>query len=215
MSKRPKNAPPYEGAELKRDQNASRGRPRDVNKRELILETALNIMKTEGYGALSIARVAAQSGVARPTIKLRWADKEKLSIAVVKKLFEERPIADVLDDTNSLSITEKLQAVLVDLANMLSEPGVAKVLSSFIAAANFSEPMSDIRQYILTRRGITLRGLLQEGVRRGEFSSRLDIGRAIDALNGPIMYRILIMGLPMQAADIKFILDSALRTPSG
>ena len=93
---------------------------------------------------------------------------------------------------------------------MLSEPGTARIVSSTVAAAHFSSPMSELRQYILGRRGTVLRGLLQEGVSNGEFASDLDVERTLDALNGPVLYRILITGLPMQKADIDFVLKTAL-----
>lgn len=188
----------------------SMGRPRDPAKETLVLEAALQLLKDYGFENFSLAKVAALSGVARPTIRLRWASKEELSIATVQKLFDEREqarnlIAEVHGDAR-----EMVRLVLSDLIAMISEPGVAKVLSSLVAAANYSEPLSKLRKYILNRRGIALRGLMEQGVASGQFAPDLDIERALDALNGPVLYRMLVMNMPMGPEDVDFIIDMVL-----
>ncbi len=186
------------------------GRPRDPAKEALVLDAALQLLKEVGFENFSIAKVAALSGVARPTIRLRWASKEDLSIAVVEKLFDERTHARDLGADGHGDAREKIRVVLSGLIEMISEPGVAKVLSSLVAVANYSEPLSQLRKYILNRRGIVLRGLLEQGIARGQFAPDLDIERALDALNGPILFRMLIMNLPMDAQDADFIIDMVL-----
>jgi len=191
------------------------GRPRDPDKEKQVLASALHLLKQDGFEKFSLAKVAALSGVARPTIRLRWASKEELSIATVQKLFDDRTHARDLIADGRGDAREMIRLILTDLISMISEPGVAKVLSSLVAAANYSEPLSQLRKYILNRRGIALRGLMEMGIEAGQFPADLDIERALDALNGPVLYRMLVMNLPMGAADADFIVDMVLPLKAG
>ncbi len=191
-----------------------RGRPRSAHKNTAILNTALEILQSEGYSALSLAKVASMSGMARPTIKLRWTDKEQLAVAVIKRMFDERPVTATSIAQHHMSNRDKIRLVLEDLVAMMSETGTARVVSAVVAAAHFSEPMSELRQYVLARRGTVLRGLMVDGIASGEFSNELDVERALDALNGPVLYRLLITGLSVDADDIEYILNMVLGATS-
>lgn len=202
----------------KLDPEAKLGRPRDPAKEDIVLAAALQLLKDVGFGKFSLSKVAALSGVARPTIRLRWQSKEALSIATVQKLFDNRSVTHELAEKPSEGLTsdipcdarESIRKALTELIAMISEPGITKVLSSLVAAANYSEPLGELRQYILNRRGIELRGLLEMGIASGQFPPDLDVERTLDALNGPVLYRMLVMNLPMGAGDADFIVDMVL-----
>lgn len=80
--------------------SGGRGRPRDPKVDEAILAATLDLLAEEGYGRLTIERVAARAAVARTSLYRRWSTKESLiRDAVVKLGFARRP--DV-PDTGSL-----------------------------------------------------------------------------------------------------------------
>lgn len=61
--------------------NGSRGgRPRDPALDESIIEATRRRLVLDGYSAMSLAEVAADAGVSRPTIYRRWANKLELTI---------------------------------------------------------------------------------------------------------------------------------------
>lgn len=64
----------------------SRGRPRDPETDRAILEAALRLISSEGYARMTMARVASEAGVSKPTIYLRYESKEDLATSAVAYL---------------------------------------------------------------------------------------------------------------------------------
>ena len=48
--------------------SSSRGRPRDLKRRDAVLAAARDLLVEQGYAAATIQAIAARSGVSRPTI---------------------------------------------------------------------------------------------------------------------------------------------------
>ncbi|MDR1889890.1 MAG: TetR/AcrR family transcriptional regulator [Zoogloeaceae bacterium] len=61
-----------------------RKRDNAIDKRQMILETALKLFQTEGYRAVGIDRVIAESGVAKMTMYKHFASKNALIAAVLQ-----------------------------------------------------------------------------------------------------------------------------------
>ncbi|MDT7669214.1 MAG: hypothetical protein QOC74_1997, partial [Pseudonocardiales bacterium] len=60
---------------------ASRGgRPRDPALDEVIIRATRRRLVLDGYSAMTIADIATDAGVSRPTIYRRWAGKLELTI---------------------------------------------------------------------------------------------------------------------------------------
>ena len=49
------------------------GRPRSVESRRAIIQSAMNILQNDGYAALNIEAIAAKAGVSKQTIYRWWA----------------------------------------------------------------------------------------------------------------------------------------------
>ncbi len=186
------------------------GRPRSPDIEQRAVAAAYEIMAEAGFAGLSFARVSALSGIARPTLKLRWRTKEELCIATGKYILGENTDIFVPEDLKGQKIRELTITVLEGLIETLNDPERTRILSSIIAAAHFSDPLSELRQYILSRRGFVLRRLIEAGMENGEFAPDIDVDFAVDALNGPILYHTLIMGLPMEITDAARIVNSVL-----
>ncbi|CAI8798813.1 TetR/AcrR family transcriptional regulator [Pseudomonas sp. YuFO20] len=68
------------------------GRPKDLAKRQAILDAAKTLFLTKGYANTSMDAVAAQAGVSKLTVYSHFNDKETLfSAAVVAKCEEQLP----------------------------------------------------------------------------------------------------------------------------
>jgi len=68
------------------------GRPKDLAKRQAILEAAKQLFLTQGYASTSMDAVAAAAGVSKLTVYSHFNDKETLfSAAVVAKCEEQLP----------------------------------------------------------------------------------------------------------------------------
>jgi TetR/AcrR family transcriptional repressor of mexJK operon len=68
------------------------GRPKDLVKRQAVLDAAKTLFLTKGYANTSMDAVAAQAGVSKLTVYSHFNDKETLfSAAVVAKCEEQLP----------------------------------------------------------------------------------------------------------------------------
>lgn len=68
------------------------GRPKDLAKRQAILDAAKNLFVRNGYASTSMDAVAAEAGVSKLTVYSHFTDKETLfSSAVVARCEEQMP----------------------------------------------------------------------------------------------------------------------------
>lgn len=68
------------------------GRPKDLAKRQAILDAAKNLFLQKGYAATSMDAVAAEAGVSKLTVYNHFTDKETLfSAAVIARCEEQLP----------------------------------------------------------------------------------------------------------------------------
>jgi len=68
------------------------GRPKDLAKRQAILDAAKNLFVRNGYASTSMDAVAAEAGVSKLTVYNHFTDKETLfSAAVVARCEEQLP----------------------------------------------------------------------------------------------------------------------------
>ena len=66
-----------------------RGRPRSEEADRAILEAALTLMARDGYARMSVDAVAAEAGVSKPTLYLRYPSKAALATAALAHVREE------------------------------------------------------------------------------------------------------------------------------
>ena len=66
------------------------GRPKDLVKRQAILDAAKNLFISNGYDGSSMDAIAAEAGVSKLTVYSHFTDKETLFCAAVKSKCEEQ-----------------------------------------------------------------------------------------------------------------------------
>jgi AcrR family transcriptional regulator len=99
------------------------GRPllEDVPRRnEHLLDVATGIFVQLGYNATTLERIAAEAGVAKRTIYARYADKQVLFFAVMRRLSERR-VFDNLWEEDELPLREGLRR----RAHMMMDRGLS------------------------------------------------------------------------------------------
>lgn len=189
------------------------GRPRDPDIDARVLRAATALLVEHGYAAFSMAKVAKRSGIARQTIKLRWASKDDILITLTTHLLDDRVEVKRAPLGENVSARDIILLVLEDMIELLRDAAMRRIFASIIAAASYSEPMGALRQYIAQRRGIVLRELLERGIKTGEFRKDLNIEIAMDALIGPIQYRLITIGAPMETDEAEDIVNMVLGPP--
>lgn len=88
------------------------GRPKDLAKRQAILEAAKNLFVRNGYATTSMDAVASEAGVSKLTVYNHFTDKETLFSAAVVARCEEQ-IPELFFNLNS---SQSVETVLLNIA---------------------------------------------------------------------------------------------------
>lgn len=165
----------------------SPGRPRDAVRDEKILGAVLRLLESGGYGELSIAAIAREAGVGKPTVYLRWRSKA----AVVAEAVAESMRTEPFPDTGILR--DDLIGGLREMSRRLESTPAGLALPGLIADLNEDNALRKAFEdrYFRPRRG-HVRLALQRGIDRGELPSGSDVELLIDCLVGPVYHHRLL-----------------------
>jgi AcrR family transcriptional regulator len=182
------------------------GRPRDATARIAILQAAYDILEEQGVAGFTIEGVAARAGVGKATIYRWWPSKGALAVAAFLTVTE--PKIEYPDTGCSI---EDLVNQLKRVALVYGGPS-GRVLSAIIAEGQ-RDPhtiAAFIEGYARPRRN-EAKVILRLGVERGELRPDIDFDVALDALYGPVYYRMLIPLAPLDSAWIEELAYSVMR----
>jgi len=183
------------------DPTAGRG-PRA---RAAILEAADDLLVEKGFGATTIEGIAARSGVAKQTIYRWWSSKVDVLLDCL--------IDDAGEDLapfDTGSSVEDLRLELMRFAGFLSQPS-GQVLRALIGEAQHDPAVArQLRTRYLEPRRELDGVILQRGIARGEFTADLDPDVALDALYGPVIYRVIVTGRPVDERFVAYLVESVL-----
>jgi AcrR family transcriptional regulator len=137
--------------------------------------------------------VATKAGVGKAAIYRRFRSKDELVAAVVGDVVG-REIA--IPDTGS---TAGDLRILMDEACELYGTTLAGPLMPALVEAMHRDPelRQLIREGFLAGRRAALAEVLRRGVERGDLRRNIDLELALDLLGGPLFYRLLITGGPL------------------
>lgn len=183
-----------------------RGRPRDARVDRSIQRATLELVAEHGVHNLRVDDVACRAGVGKAAIYRRFRTKEQLVGAAV---------ADVLSDVGSPdtgSTRGDLLALMQGAVEVYRDPVIARAMPILVAAMQDHVPAADaVRAGLLSDRRALLRAILSRGVARGELREDLDYELALDVLGGPLFYRLLITGGPVDDRLARGVVTLVLR----
>src|SRR6266498_2835495 len=205
------------------DPATRRGRPRNTQADQRILDAAQALLLTRGYQGLCVAEVARQAAVAKTTLYRRWPTKDHLAVAVAAQILGEVPIPATGDLPRDLT---SFVAALGDGLNRLRTAGQpdgvadrsAGPLADLVAAAGRHPDIGEgVRALYAQRHTMALARLRHARDHEG-LRDDIDLGLLVEQLAAPIYYRILITGEPVDRAYaqrlVTAVLDGALAPPT-
>lgn len=100
----------------------SPGRPKDMEKREAILDAAMTLFAARGMEGVPIEAIAAAAGVSKVTVYANFKDKSAILEAIVGRETERlgREVAEISQSGGSLE--DRLTRIGEALVTMLTEP---------------------------------------------------------------------------------------------
>lgn len=187
---KPRPAEPAEPAEPPRAAKAAkaakrRGRPRDPGTDSAVLRAVRHRLAVDGYSRMTIAGIAADAGVTRPTIYRRWPTKLDLVTAALDYSLAQEQSGGPARDLAGLPIAEALTAALHRTRLTMTRPeGMALIGGLLVEEQHTPELMELARQHAIRPRLRPLIDTLRRGQREGEIRADLDIDTVVTMLHG-------------------------------
>lgn len=164
---------------------AGRGRPRDPSTEERVFAGARQELAERGFEAFSMRSVARRSGVARPSLLLRWPDRDALILDTLERLAEwPRPEAKA-------SVRAEIEAIVARVGELLEQDMLAIQLRLIADAPRHPALFAAFQDKVMSKAGRRLTRLLQKAVTDGELPPATDIRWAADALIGVMFMRTI------------------------
>lgn len=185
---------------------SKRGRPRNVETEKSILSASYDLLLETGFGAVTVEKIADRAKVSKATIYKWWPNKA----AVVMDGFLSSA-ADRLPVPDTGSVFDDILMHATNLSRFLiSREG--KIITEIIGEGQMDSGLAEAyrTRYFQPRR-LEARSLMERGVQRGELKDNLDIEVVTDLIYGPIFYRLLVTGQPIDDAYVQQLVRYAFQ----
>jgi len=183
------------------------GRPPDERTDRAILDATRALMAEVGVHGLRTADLAARAGVGKGAIYRRYGSKDELVTAAIASLVSEEI---VVPDTGSTH--DDLLVLMREAVEAYRGPGAGRLMPNLVGAmAQKPELAKAVREGFLAGRRAALSEVLTRGIGRGDLRPDLDVELALDVLGGPLFYRLLITGGPIDERLSEGVADLVLR----
>jgi len=160
-------------------------------------------------GSLTIEAVAARSGVAKTTIYRRWRDKWELALDAVMIDMLPHYYADPPDvgDTRKELLTF-IDSVVGALSMAPYGPAMQALVSEI---ATHPELSRVYREQVVEPRRAQLAAVIARGIARGDLRADTDVQTLHEFLLGPVFYRMLLSGSPLDRKLSARLVDGILQ----
>jgi AcrR family transcriptional regulator len=187
---------------------AARPDPRVERSRQAILDATLQLLAQDGdVGSLTVEAVAARSGVAKTTIYRRWRDKWELALDAV--MIDMLPR---LDEPVDVGDTRKeLLTFINSVVKMLATPPYGQAMQALVSQIATDPDLARVyREQVVEPRQAELTPVIKRGIARGDLRPDTDVRLIHELLVGPIFYRLLFSGAPLDRNLGRRIVDAIL-----
>jgi AcrR family transcriptional regulator len=183
------------------------GRPRDERTDRAILEATRALMAEVGVYEFRTADLAARAGVGKGAIYRRYGSKDELVTAAIASLVSEEI---VVPDTGSTR--NDLLVLMREAVEVYRGSGAGRLMPNLVGAMAQKPTLAKaVREGFLAGRRAALSEVLTRGIERGDLRPDLDVELALDVLGGPLFYRLLITGGPIDERLAEGVADLVLR----
>ena len=190
-----------------------RGRPRSTRAQRAILDAAREMLAEGGVRDLTVEGVAVRAGVAKTTIYRRWRSKNELALAVLIDMVEKVVAVPDLDDTRA-----ELVAFVKGAVEILGSTLMGRVMQGLVSDLAADPELAEaFRARAVAVREAEVARLVARGIERGDVRPGTDPELVHELLFGPVYYRLLLSGRPLDGGLAERVVTAALEGfgPSG
>ncbi|MGR7000444.1 TetR/AcrR family transcriptional regulator C-terminal ligand-binding domain-containing protein [Yinghuangia aomiensis] len=159
----------------------------------------------EGWDAVTHASVAARSGVGRTTLYRHWPEAADL----IRR--RHRGAAGHHPDRPHRGPPRRPHRPAGGLSGSNSTtPAWSGRCASSSSGPGYLPAFTEMKETLYQEGSRGFREILRQAKAAGEVDARLDVGRAIDQLAGPLVYRRFLAGRSFTAAYVRHVVDDFL-----
>jgi AcrR family transcriptional regulator len=185
-----------------REGPARRPGGRSARVRAAVIAATLAELADRGYSGVSLDDIAARADVHKTTVYRRWGSKEAL---VLEAMLEQAAETVAVPDTGSLR-GDLLELARRSVVIQTSPAGQAVVRAVAAEAPGNHEIAAAARRFWANRLEVD-RLILHRAQERGEIGPRAQSRPIIEALLGPLYFRLLVTGGSLDDDFIAGIVD--------
>lgn len=169
-------------------------------------QAALDLLLERGYQALTVDAIAERAHVSKATIYRWWPNKQ----AVLMDAFLAAS-AQEIDWPDTGQLRSDMREQVGRLVNAFTDTRLGQTMRTVIAEGQHDPALAEAyRDRWLAPRRAVARAALVRGVERGELPPGSDCDRLLDALYGPVYYRLLLGHDEPDAAFLDWLVDQVL-----
>ncbi len=180
---------------------ASARLPEDPETRLSLARATLELLADAGMSSLTYNAVAARSGIATATLERYGGTRVDAVADALAEVYATHPVPDTGD------LRRDLRTYLDDVGSTLSLPRTREVLGALVAEAATDPALATVlRDRVVTPRRRALATRLDADAER----LAVPVDAAVDQLVGPLYFRALLIGEPVDEALVAAIVDRLL-----
>lgn len=154
---------------------------------------------------MTMDRLAAMTGVGKPTIYRTWPNAMAVAFDVLMARTKTLRAGAAKGAPRAA-----LRGQLLAIAGLFSAPSGRSIALLIAAAQSETEMARAFRTRFLMASREEGRAILERGMAAGVFRKELDLETALDLVYAPLYFRLLIGHQPIDAAFVDRLLDGAL-----
>ncbi len=183
-----------------------RGRPRDEDARERILQAALEILENTCFVNATAEAIAERAGASKATIYRWWPNKAAVFIEALREATAlELPFPDMGD------LQQDIRVQLRNFVTLLTGCR-GRAFKAFIAAAQSDPDVAEaFRTVWIEPRRAQAKEVLTRHQQEGRLPVSTDLEVFIDSLYGPFYFRLMMGHRPLTPAFADAVADMALK----
>lgn len=180
---------------------ATLGRPRDPAVGDAALEGAIHLIVEDGYGSLTMERIAERAGVSKAALYRRWPNKVALVVDAVAASSREK---FALPDTGSVK-----DDILAFFQNFSRERHTdVEAYDALTGAIESDHELAErCREMLAAGLVESFRALVARAVERGELAPGTDVELLADVVPALVRYRRQTTGLAPDAEYVGRIVE--------
>lgn len=184
----------------------ARGRPRDEGARAAVLKAAVVLLEEGGLTAVTMDRLAARTGVGKPTIYRSWPNAHAVALDALLQSAALMP--SVKESTAPL---KDLRRQLRRIAALFATPTGRSVAMMIAAAQSETELAKVFRHRFMLASREEGRRLLTRAIADGDIRAGIDMDAALDLIYAPLFFRLLVGHGALDRKFVDAVLDHALQ----